>query len=220
MAKVIRFWRLHFPYSGRPRDMLRGALVGAVLLAAAAPAVTWSWGYAGYGLEEQAVGFTASEGPARGWAGAVLGAGAAGAALGALVAFVCGAAWEERGSAAAVVATGVLCGTFAGFAWASVVARDHVVEVRAGPPATAPARATSGVMVQNGQVRLAGNAERRRSTGLAAFLVLCGGTVGALAGRGLMGTWPAGERFARPAERGFQVVTNAGSPPAGSTPSP
>ena len=76
-------------------------------------------------------------------------------------------------------------------------------------------------MVQNGQVRLAGNAERRRSTGLAAFLVLCGTTVGALAGRGLMGTWPAGERFERPAERGFQVVTHAAAPAAGpATPPP
>ncbi len=204
MARVIRFLGMHFPYSGRPRDALRGALVGLVLLGAGGAATARSWGGAAYGVNPgDAVGMEFRDGAMQGWPLGALGGAAIGAALGAAAAVVAGAAWEERGSAAAVVVVGAVAGGLAAFAWGDVAARDRAVVVRAERHGTA-SPATGTFRVGNNDLRLAGDQHRPRNVPLLVFLVLAGTTVGALAGRGAMGSWPVGQ-FERPAGAAFEV---------------
>ncbi|HZN68306.1 MAG TPA: hypothetical protein VFB66_23675 [Tepidisphaeraceae bacterium] len=207
MAKVLRIWRLHFSYGGRPRDVLRGALLGSILLGAAGAAVAWRWSWGKQSTGGPAVQFLAYDGPSPLWPLGVLLGAAAGATLGAGVTFVGGAAWEQKGSAAAVVAVGLLAGALCAYAWADATASERVFLLQAEPPGFRPLSSVPHDVIESPQVRLVCDVRRRPRIVLQAFLTLCGATIGALAARGVVGPWPSGAALDRPAEGGFQVVT-------------
>lgn len=214
MAKVYRLGPVSFPYAGRPGDVLRGAAAGFMLCGLAGAHMAIRWGWAAYGLEGQAAGATVEETWGPYWPGtAALGA-TAGAPLGAFIVFVAGAAWEERGSAAGVIVAGAMCGAFLAGVWGADLARRRIVIVRAdltsGPPA--PSAWKPNFTVGSAHLVVTGTVERKVNAPLLAFFVAGGALVGALAGRGLAGPLPAGERFAGPAEGSFLVTPRVDAP--------
>ena len=207
MAKVYRLGPLSFPYAGRPRDVLRGALTGATLFGLAGAIMAKRWGMAAYGLGGDGAGATVQESFGPEWPVGVAMGLAIGAALGAFIVFVAGAAYEERGSAAGIIVVGALCGGAFAATWGIDTARQRIVTVRAVPPGTtsSPPEWKPFFTVANDDVHLSGMIERKVNVPLLAFLVVGGTVVGALAGRGLVGAWPAGERYAAPTEGTFEV---------------
>lgn len=207
MARVFRIGRFHFPYAGRPRDIIRGALAGLVLFGTAGAAMGYSRGLAAYGLEGAAVGATIFERWHQTWPAGILIGMVAGALLGGALTFCGGAAGEERGSAVGVIVVGLLGGIAVAAAWGSSSARHRTVTIRAELPGeTPPAGWSPHFKVADSNLQLTGTVEHRLDAPMLAFMIVAGAVVGALAGRGLAGDWPRGEVYARPLEGAFQVT--------------
>jgi hypothetical protein len=217
MANVVRIGRFHFPYAGRPRDVVRGALAGAVLFGTAGAGMGISRGVAAFGLDGDAVGAMVREQWDQTWPAGILAGMAVGALLGAFLTFCAGAAFEERGSAVGVIVIATLGGVAVAGVWGTTVARHRVVTLRADPPgATQPAGWTPYFKVGNSTIELSGTVEYRLDMPMLSFMVIAGAVTGALAGRGLVGNWPRGETYARPLEAAFAVTPFAPAAPAAS----
>ena len=203
MATILRVGPISFPYAGRPRDIVRGAIAGAILLAIAGAGMSFGWNLSAYRIgEEDGAGATIRGDWDSRWPLRAAGGAAAGAAAGALAVFVAGAALQERGGAGAVVAVGAVAGMLAFLSLAHAAGRDRVVTIRAHPTTTPdlPPTWQPTFTVRDAPIHLSATIDRRMNYPVAVFLVACGAFAGALAGRGLVGTWPAGHRPAKPAE--------------------
>ena len=203
MATILRVGPISFPYAGRPRDIVRGAIAGAILLAIAGAGMSFGWNLSAYRIgEEDGAGATIRGDWDSRWPLRAAGGVAAGAAAGALAVFVAGAALQERGGAGAVVAVGAVAGMLAFLSLAHAAGRDRVVTIRAHPTTTPdlPPTWQPTFTVRDAPIHLSATIDRRMNYPVAVFLVACGAFAGALAGRGLVGTWPAGHRPAKPAE--------------------
>jgi hypothetical protein len=215
MSKVYRVGPLHFPFAGRPRDVLRAAVAGAVLCGLAGAPFGAHFGFEPFQGPGPAAGATVEAG----WRfSGALGIGglfacvAAGTLAGGLVAFVAGALSSARGSAAAVVAVGVLGGLFAGATWGQALAQECVLTISAYN-VTAPRPLSGGgegFSVTTGNLRMIGKLNRRTNVPVLASAILAGTALGAMVGRAMAGAWPApgGEIYAGPAEGSFPLAAS------------
>ena len=201
-AKALRLPRLPFPVpqSGDAREITRAAAAGAALFALAAAGLGGRSGFQAFRVDAGAAGATVSVGWGYDWI-AYAGFGAmAGAAFGALAAFVA-LRWLKSGAASALLAVGAVAGVVAGTAWGGAVARERYVEVRA-QHASAPPMNTAGrganVSIVNGPVRLSSNVAREMNVPLLSFMILGATVVGAFAARGLAEVLPVERRAERP----------------------
>ena len=169
------------------RELFRAAAAGAILCAVAG---------AGYGargtldpyVAPSAAGATVTIGWESTWPLTALLGALLGAAAGAGATFLARMTFPRRGAATALLAVGVLGGTFAGATWGRAVARERVLEVKAQPanrPATAKRGGGTALDIVSGPVRLTGSVDRGFNVPMLGFMLVAGAGFGLLTARGL-----------------------------------